>query len=41
VGDRLWRKREGGREREGEIERGVSDTERGLCRQRERGRDRE
>jgi hypothetical protein len=31
MGHRRWRKREGGREREGEIERGVSDTERGGC----------
>jgi hypothetical protein len=39
VGDRRWRKREGGRERAGEIERGVSDTEKGGCatkRERER-----
>jgi hypothetical protein len=39
VEDRRWRKREGGREREGEIERGVSDTERGggaIKRERER-----
>jgi hypothetical protein len=39
VGDRQWRKREGGREREGEIERGASDTKRGggvTKRERER-----